>query len=182
MRSEGMTGERRQKTPIIDGIEDFLKKLELTAEDFRGKVGGITGAHRKVTEGILKRWRETDGFGIAKIAYTPRGRTYGIDVIGRDYERGKILMSVEVDTWHRPIGSWMKLLDIRSENKVWIYVTKQPKEKAEENFRESIEEIKALISARKEESHTMGNFVAFLKTPELFKREIINLQEAVGKK
>ena len=165
----------REPIGIIEGIEDFLRRVELTEEDFRGRIGGTKGAHRKITERTLIKWRETRGFGLAKMPFAPRGGTYGIDVVGRDYERGKILMSVEVDTWHRPYGSWMKLLDIRSDNKIWIYVTNHPEQKAKANFEESIGEIKGLISAREEDKSTLGNFVAFLKTPATFKKEIINL-------
>jgi len=163
------------KNAAIKAIENFLTELKLTVEDFRGRVGATRGAHRKVTEGILENWRRTEGFGLAKIPFAPRGGTYGIDVIGRDYERGKILMSVEVDTWHRPYGSWMKLLDIRSDNKFWIYVTSRPEQKARDNFKESIGEIRALIGARKDQKPTLGNFVAFLKTPSVLEKETINL-------
>jgi len=164
-----------QKDAAIKGIESFLTEMKLTEEEFKARIRGTKGAHRKITEGILENWRRTEGFGLAKIPFAPRGGTYGIDVIGRDYERGKILMSVEVDTWHLPYASWMKLLDIRSDNKFWIYVTNYPEQKARGNFKESIGEINALISSRKEEKSTLGNFVAFLKTSSVLEKEIINL-------
>lgn len=56
-----------------------------------------------------------------------------------------------------------------------VYITGHSEDKAKENFKESIEEIKALINARKEEESTLGNFVAFLKTPSILEKEIINL-------
>ena len=101
---------------------------------------------------------------MAKAAFTPKGGTYGIDVVGRDWERGKILLAIEVDTWFRPYGSWMKLSDIRSEDKVWIYLTND--KKAQENFEDAIKEIRALLKARGEDKTTFGNFAVFLKTPD----------------
>jgi len=122
-------------------MEELLKGLELREDDFRGRIGGTNRAHRKITEEALIKWRETHGFGLAKIPFAPRGGTYGIDVIGRDSERGKILMSVEVDTGHLPYSSWMKLLGIRSNNKIWIYATYHPEQKAKANFDVSVGEI-----------------------------------------
>lgn len=155
---------------IIKGIENFLKELRITDEDFKTKVGGVRRAHWKITDGILKKWRETKGFGMAVVPFIPRGSTYGIDVLGKESDRGKILMSVEVDTGHLPYGSWLKLLDIRSENKIWIYLTSWEEGRAQQNFETAINEIEGLIDTRKEDKAVLGNFVVFLKTPNILRK------------
>jgi hypothetical protein len=161
-----------KENDILRNIKKLLEKLSIREKDFKEKVGTVKQAHKKVTDEILKAWRESNGFGKARAAFTPKGGTYGIDIVGRDWERGKILLAVEVDTWFRPYHSWMKLSDIRSENKIWIYLTND--KKAQYNFNEAINEIKALLNSRGEDKTTFGNFVAFLKTPNDF--QVINIQ------
>lgn len=165
--------ESLESSVILKGIKDALEKLKITDADFRGKVGTVKRAHKKVTDEILRIWRDTGGFDKAKAAFTPKGGTYGIDILGRDWERGRILLAVEVDTWFRAYGSWMKLADVRSENKVWIYLTND--RKAKENFEEAITEINALLKARGEDKATFGNFVTFMKTPSDFQTKLISL-------
>lgn len=160
-----------KENSVLTGIKELLEKLEINEEDFKGKSGAVKKAHKKVTDAILTAWRETNGWGTAKAAFTPKGGTYGIDVIGRDWERGRIVLAVEVDTWFRAYGSWMKLADIRAANKIWVYLTND--KRAQENFEEAISEINALLKARSEDKATFGNFVAFMKTPhELQMKEI----------
>lgn len=159
--------ELSEQDVILWKIKELLERLNLQEGDFKGKIGTVKRAHKKVTDEVLKAWRETNGFGKAKAAFTPKGGTYGIDIVGRDWERGKILLAMEVDTGFRPYSSWMKLLDIRSENKVWVYLTND--KKADDNFVDAIGEINALLKSRGEDKAMMGDFIAFMKTPSYVK-------------
>lgn len=84
---------------------------------------------------------------------------------------------MEVDTWFKAYGSWIKLADICSVNKIWVYLTND--KKAQENFEEAVSEINALLKARNEDKATFGNFVAFMKTPREFQmKEIVKRLES----
>ena len=61
--------------------------------------------------------------------------------------------------------SWLKLLDVRSEGKIWIY-TPSRCERGEERFRKAIEELRGLIKARGETADLAGRFAAVLKMPD----------------
>ena len=169
-----------EKTPpeankIINGVTKLLEKLKIKEGDFKEKLRGKYIAHERIIDELTEKWRATNGFGEAIIAYSPKGGTYGIDFLGREFERGRILLAVEVDSWFRTVGSWMKLSDIRSKNKIWIYITDWEEDKARQNFGEAINEIKALLRSRKEDKVDFGNFVAFMKTPDVFQPEVIFL-------
>lgn len=146
---------------ITKGILEALEELEIKIEDFKVKIRGKYAAHEKIIDEIRTKWRETDGFGKAKAAFSPRGGTYGLDFLGRDFERGRILLAVEVDTWWMTIGSWQKLADIRAENKVWVYVPRD--EKAKQLFDDAIVEITDLLRSRGEKKQNFGNFCLFMK-------------------
>lgn len=155
------------------GIKELIEKLEINEEDFKVKIGTVKKAHKKVVDAISTAWHETNGWGLAKVAFAPKGGTYGIDFVGREWEQGKISLAVEVDTWFRPYRSWMKLTDIRSINKIWVYLTND--KRARENFEEAISEINALLKARGEDKATLGNFIAIMKTPREFQVKEISV-------
>lgn len=162
-----------QSNPIKDGILNWLETLELKGEDFkspRGRQGLIS--HQRVVDGILDVWRQTKGFGRAWHTTVTHAEELGIDFIGKEWGGGKILLAVEVDTRHQATGSWRKLSDIRTENRVWVYLTKAESE-AERNFADAIELIKVFLRDRGETRDSYGELVAVLRTPSEFKVEVV---------
>jgi hypothetical protein len=133
-------------------------------------------AHRKVIDTILDAWQQTTGFGKAKHSFFLSSEAMGLDFVGRDWGLGRILLAVEVDTEHLASGSWSKLADIRAENKVWIYLTKD-EGMAEHNFEKSVNAIKLLLRNRNETRAYFGELIAILKTPTKFKVEIVSPAE-----
>ncbi len=120
-------------------------------------------AHKKVVDKIKEKWRKSDGFDIGtKPDFDPV--TLGVDFIGREYQDGRILLAVEVDTWRKPRRSWLKLADLRAENKVWIHITDSKAAKVD--FSDAINNLKDLLRVRQEDEKCFGNFIAILKTPE----------------
>ena len=155
----------------LERIINEIKTVVLEDEDFKKK--GVTKksvllAHEKITdmlEGLME--------------YDPWSKRYGIDFINRkERAYGKIRLAVEVDSWWRPHGSWMKLADIRAENKLWIYITNSPE--ADRFFENSLKELDKFLKSRKESKETFGNFIAVMKTLKDFKE--VDVFEQFGKK
>ena len=149
---------------IIDGVRSLLKEIKIKPEDFKEKIRGKYAPHENIIEAFRNKWIETDGFGKARAPYTPPGGNYGLDFLGRDFERGRIVLAMEVDSWFRTIGSWQKLADIRAPYKIWIYLARD--EKAKKNFGNSVDEIKTFLKSRDEKIEDFGNFIAFMKGPK----------------
>ena len=154
---------------MISNVHDLLKELSLTSDDFTTKIKGMSAAHEKVINCLRDAWINSCGFGKAKVAYSPPGGTLGIDFLGRDFERGKILIAVEVDLGWMAVGSWQKLADIRALYKIWVYVARNG---GQPWFERGVQELKAFLKSRGETKEDFGNFVAFLKSPS-----ILHMQE-----
>jgi len=155
---------KEELNDIINGVRSLLKELKIKPEDFKEKIRGKYAPHENIIEAFRNKWIETNGFGRARAPFTPRGGTYGIDFLGRDFERGRIVLAMEVDSWFTTIGSWQKLADIRAPYKIWIYLARD--EKARQNFGEAIKEIKIFLKSRDEKIEDFGKFIAFMKGPK----------------
>ncbi|MEM3693678.1 MAG: hypothetical protein QXI39_06635 [Candidatus Bathyarchaeia archaeon] len=165
-------GEKEEVDEVLSGVRGLLKELEIETEDFHKKIRGKYAAHEKVIEALRKKWLETRGFGRAKAPYVPPGGTYGIDFLGRDFERGRIILAVEVDSWPKAIVSWQKLADIRAPYKIWIYLARD--ERAQLDFKFAIYEIINFLRSRDERRDEFGNLVVFMKGPkDVFREEVI---------
>lgn len=149
------------KNDWFDQILDVIKRVSITDEDLekKGEINKtVTMAHEKITNAL-----------IGSTEFDPWSKRYGIDFISRKrLAYGQMRLAVEVDTWWKPHGSWIKLADVRSENKVWVYITKD--ENAEKNFERGLKEIQRFLNSRNEKEETFGNFVAIMKTPTKFKK------------
>jgi len=143
---------------VVMGIKSLLEKLDIKDEDFRkGRV------HSIVVNAIEDEWERTNGFGEGRGKGVPKRLKLGIDVLKRTFTYGPIILAVEVDRGRRPYESWAKLMDVRSKYRIWIHVSNRVEAKTD--FEESLKELKRILSDREESKETMGNFVAFLKTP-----------------
>jgi len=150
------------KTETIDEIVNLIKNLILKNEDRKE-----TSLHSMIINEVGKKWSKDKGL------YTEKFSDYGIDFVGRQKNYGKITLTMEVDQGHRAQRSWNKLADIRSENKMWVYVTEKPTTQAERFFRTALNDIRRFVEFRGEDASSFGKFVAILKTPESFKLESI---------
>jgi hypothetical protein len=136
-----------------DRIEKILKNIEITDEDFKRK-GATSEIHSRILDAIDDDWNKSR---------TPRfeERAFQIDFVGRSFARhGKIELAVEVDTWFKPTGNWVKLLDINSVDKIWIYVCKE-KDKARKYFEDAIKQFRRLATLRNEGK--TNNVTIFMK-------------------
>jgi len=123
-------------------IENILRNTKITEEDFRRK-GGASTVHSRILESIEEEWNQTK-----QPVYEEKG--FQIDFVGRTFSRhGKIELAVEVDTWWRPTGNWVKLLDINAPDKVWVYVCKD-EEKAKRNLENALGQFRRLAKLRGE--------------------------------
>jgi hypothetical protein len=160
-----------EKSEWLEKIINKIKDIVLESEDFKKKgisKKSVSLAHEKITD-MLEELME----------YDPWSKRYGIDFINREERAyGKIRLAVEVDSWWRPHGSWMKLADIRAENKLWIYITNSPE--ADRFFENGLKELSRFLKSRKESKETFGNFIAIMKTLKDFK--IVNVFEQFNKK
>ena len=87
---------------------------------------------------------------------------------------GEIDTFKSLNTPDKPLHNLTRLLDIRSENKVWIYVSNdEARERAK--FDGAIEKLGSLIKERGENKATIGNFIAFMKTP----RSILKMKKVI---
>lgn len=154
------------RVDILADLVDFLKQLEVQKGDFAGKAKGAEGkkAHQKAVEGLGEK---------AKIFLEHPLLGYGahdIDVVLR--RRGwwdKVLFAAEVDTGHLPHGNWVKLVDIRADNKMWVYLTDHPQAQATELFQEGVKQIREMLKYRDEDKLSFGKFVLVLKSLQAFK-------------
>jgi len=157
-------------SPVLKGVIEVVQEIKLKEKDFKekevtpGKKTGFVRAHAIVVDAIKDAWDDTDGFGIG-VTYEFERLTHGIDFVGRD-QSGKIAVAIEVDRWRRPTRSWIKLADVRSENKAWIFITDSKVAKKE--FQGAIRQVRRLFKTRHEDITTFGKFIAVLKTPEDF--------------
>ena len=166
MRRKGELMTRTERKETIQEIAELIKNLKITVEDFRGKTGGKTKVHELVIETIAEKWQREKGMFLPK--YGER-----IDFVGRekDPRHGKIALAIEVDRWYRAIASWTKLADIRAENKIWLFVSKDKKAKI--FFNRAMKEINRLLKFRNEDKSTFGKFALMLKTPTDFEMKWI---------
>lgn len=135
-----------------DKIQEILENIEISEEFFRRR--GSSDIHSKILEELENTWNES----------RPRleERAFQIDFVGRTFARhGKIELAVEVDTWFTPTGNWVKLLDINSSNKIWIYVCRE-KDRANEFLERALKEFRKLADMRRETKE--NNVTIFMKT------------------
>lgn len=161
-----MKKQVEEKKEIIEKVKDFLQNLQTVDEDFRKGV-----VHEKVVNGISDEWDNTNGFGSSTrpIPFIPKRKRYGIDVVGKTTQYGRILLAIEVDRGSMPYYNWSKLIDIRSKNKIWVYLTNKPRARAERIFQNSVKELRKILQKRNENKDECGNFVAMMKTPNELK-------------
>ena len=72
-------------------------------------------------------------------------------------------MAIEVDTWWKPTGNWVKLLDIIAVNKIWIYVCRE-KDKASKHFGRALKNFRKLAKIRGEDD--TNNVTLFMKVAD----------------
>lgn len=108
-------------------------------------------------------------------------RAFQIDFVGRSFARhGKIELAIEVDTWYKPLGNWVKLLDVSATVKMWIYVCRE-KDRANERLQEALREFRKLARYRGEDE--ANNVVIFMKVAgEAGVRKHYLFEEASGGK
>jgi len=148
---------------VIDEISELIKQLKISEEDFNGRTGGTRPVHAMIINEIREYWITNLGI------YISSPTMYDIDFVGREKgEVGRIILASEIDLGSRRQRSWLKLADIRSENKIWIYITKHPVKRAEYRFKGALELIQELLKFREEDTSTFGRFAAIMKTPEIF--------------
>ncbi len=134
-------------------IEEILKTINIEENDFK-KIKGTSQVHEKIIEAIEEEW------GKYRQPILKEKKQF-LDFVGRHQPQyGKIELVVEVDTWHKQLDSWRKLLDINAKKKIWIYLAKNPK-KADENFEEALKEFRKLAKIRGEDMS--NNVTIFMK-------------------
>jgi len=137
-------------------IENILKGIKITDKDFK-RTGATSSIHSRILDAIQDEWNRTKTPVIDE-------RAFQIDFVGRTFARhGKVELAIEVDTWFKPTGNWVKLLDINSPNKIWIYVCKE-KDKAQKYFKEAIKRFRKLADLRKEDK--TSNVTLFMKVAD----------------
>ena len=137
-------------------IENVLKNIKITEADFKRK-GATSEIHDRVLEGIEDEWNKSRSPSFEE-------RAFQIDFVGRTFPRhGKVELAIEVDTWWKPTGNWVKLLDITARKKVWIYLGKE-KEKAQKHFENAIKNFRKLAKLRREDN--TNNVTIFMKVAD----------------
>lgn len=159
-----------KSSQLIDTLKAVLENTVVSDEDFEGPAGGAGGkeAHKKIVNAIKLWWLKTHPF--------VEGNTLGLDFLGRVSAGGEILLAVEVDTTKQPMLSWMKLADIRADNKIWIYLPKPKSKKPNDEFKLAVKIYGSYLKDRFKGSKVKkicGQFIAFLKTPKIFKMKKI---------
>ena len=150
---KGLVMKEKAKINWEEKIENILKNIKITEDDFRRK-GATSTIHSKILEDIQDEWNKCKEPVFEE-------RAFQIDFVGRSFARqGKIELAIEVDTWFKPIGNWVKLLDINAPNKVWIYVCRE-KDKAESNLQIALREFRKLAKLRCEDK--TNNVTIFMK-------------------
>jgi len=136
-------------------IENILRSTEISDEDFRRR-GATSTIHARILEALEEEWNNCRQPVLEE-------RAFQIDFVGRTFARhGKVELAVEVDTWFKPTGNWVKLLDINATNKFWIYVCRET-DKADIHFEDAIKEFRKLATLRKEDKS--NNVTIFMKVP-----------------
>jgi len=134
-------------------IEEILGRIQVSEDYFKRK-GATSEIHNRVVEAIRNEWTKRRRPSIEE-------RAFKIDFVGRTFDRyGKVELAVEVDTWWKRYGSWVKLLDINAEKKIWIYICKDM-EKSEDYFVRALSSFRELAELRKED--ITNNVTIFMK-------------------
>jgi len=146
---------------VLDQVIELLKGMDTKPDEYRPpQKGKMPPIHDRILREIKNR---------LEAAFRPKFGAYGIDYIkreDRDREYGRIELAVEVDRWRGAIGSWRKLLDIRADNRLWVFVPDQDKIA---DFEWSLNKLKDLVESRGEGKAPSGRFVAVMKRPTKFK-------------
>ena len=153
-----MSGEGKS---LIDRVIELLRNMPTKPAEYKpSRKGKMPSIHdkilREIKDELEPRFRRT----LAE---------YGIDYIkreDRDPEYGRIELAVEVDRWRGAFGSWKKLLDIRADNRVWIFI---PDEDREDDFKWAVDKLRELIRSRGDDKELTGSFIAVFKRPTKFK-------------
>ena len=132
-----------QKAHDWDGIiQKVLENTKINEADFKRK-GATSEIHDRILEAIGDEWNKCRSPSFEE-------RAFQIDFVGRTFPRhGKVELAIEVDTWWKPTGNWVKLLDITAEKKIWIYLCKE-KEKAQNYFNNALKNFRKLAKLRGE--------------------------------
>lgn len=145
--------KEKEKINWEEKIGALLKSVKISEDDFRRKKAS-SAIHDRILEAIQDKWNKVKSPVLEEKAFQ-------IDFVGRSFARhGKIELAIEVDTWYKPIGNWVKLLDINAPNKMWIYVCRE-KAKADENFKNALKEFRKLAKLRREDK--TNNVTIFMK-------------------
>lgn len=136
-----------------DKLANILKNIKITEDDFK-RSGASSLIHTKVLDAVRDEWCKSK-------EPVMEERAFQIDFVGRSFPRhGKIELAIEVDTWHKPLGNWVKLLDINATTKMWIHICRD-KDKAYERIQEALKEFRKLAQYRSE--NKTNNVVVFMK-------------------
>ena len=136
-----------------DKVENILKSIEITEADFK-RSGATSSIHAKVLDAVRDEWSKSK-------QPVMEERAFQIDFVGRSFPRhGKIELAIEVDTWHKPLGNWVKLLDINATSKIWIHICRE-KDRANERIQAALKEFRKLAQYRSKDK--TNNVVIFMK-------------------
>jgi len=134
-------------------VENILGSIEIAEEDFR-RSGAMSTIHARVLDTLRDEWSKCK-------EPVMEEKAFQIDFVGRSFPRhGKIELAIEVDTWHKPLGNWVKLLDINATTKMWVYICRE-RGKANERLQGALREFQRLARYRGEDK--TNNVVIFMK-------------------
>jgi hypothetical protein len=137
-------------------IEKILESITITEGDFKRK-GASSEIHARILEVVQDEWNKCRSPVFEE-------RAFQIDFVGRTFSRhGKVELAIEVDTWWKPTGNWVKLLDINAVNKIWIYVCRE-KDKASKYFENAVKDFRKLAKLRGEDN--TNNITLFMKVAD----------------
>lgn len=137
-------------------VEKILEGIKITESDFKRK-GASSEIHARILEAVQDEWNKCRNPVFEE-------RAFQIDFVGRTFSRhGKVELAIEVDTWWKPTGNWVKLLDINSANKIWIYVCRE-KDKASKQFESAVKNFRKLAKLRGEDN--ANNVTLFMKVAD----------------
>ena len=162
----------------LDEAIRILREATVDKNDYipAGKPGEKAPIHDKILK-LLQNSLEGH--------FRPKLGDYGIDLVIREdgkYPWGKIELAVEVDTWWRPVRSWLKLLDVRAAGKMWIYVPlKRDFDRADKRFEEAVGILTELVRSRGETADSAGRLVAIMKKPDAFRAVFLLDFERIGR-
>lgn len=161
-KAETEEAVKKAKRDLTDQVIAFLKDLKVDEKEFVSvKKGKKPVIHDKILKAIKDEVEPT--------RFRMKLGEYGIDYVKReerDHTYGRIQLAVEVDRWAGARVSWLKLLDIRANNNIWIYVPDY--EEATEDFKWAVNKIRELAKSRGDNETTVGRFVAVMKRPKKF--------------